>query len=530
MVAGRVMAVDWSRQGVFSNTNEDVTRQLTGEISLSYGRSEPRATAGTSLGKMDFSLLNVSRKFSPENTASPIAGKVLPGTVAQYTVTDPATAATTKLFTGPLSDIEIDSTSPSKTFSATALDGWGSPGSQQLSTPVYAGQRTGALINVVLDAAGWTGPRDIDPGVTVVDWWWEEGNDASTAVQHLVDSEGPPAIAYVAAGVFVFRDRHHRLLDAQSATSQGLYTQRVPAGVVNAGDNKILRDSFVYDHGLKNIFNSVTLEVDQRQPSDITVVWSTDELISLGSNEVRAYVVQATDPFVNAIVPVPQGPGVVSDTLTGDYVLLVGAVTVTLSRDSGLACILTLTAGGGGALVQGMRLRATPLPVARTVQIVQEDAASVATFTRQKWDGEAPWANQYDALAVAQRIVAVYSQPRPSVTFSVANANAAHLTAILTRKISDRITVRNDELGLNADFFVESITHTIVKNGLIHTLTLGCQQVDPVQPTNVFTFDTAGKGFNDGFFGIDAVSAPSSMFILDTATSTQMFDQGMFAS
>lgn len=518
MVAGRIMSCDWSRDGVFGNADEDVTRQLTEDISISYGRTEPRATAFASIGKMDFKLLNVSRKFSPENTSSSLYGKVLPGTMVQYTVTDPATAATTKLFSGPLDEIDIDSTSAAKTFSTSALDGWGSPGSQQLSTPVYSGQRTGFLIGVILDQVGWTGPRDIDAGATVVDWWWEEGNDAATAINNLVASEGPPSIAYVAGGTFVFRDRHHRLIRTASSASQGLYTQTKPAGVVNAGDSKVLKGSFIYDHGLKNIFNSVTFEVNQRQPSDFEVVWSTDDLISLDNSEVRQYVIQGSDPFILAVTP-----------NTTDYAKLAGTVTTSLSRTSGMTTTLTLTAGGGGALLQGMRMRAVPIPVARTVQVLQEDAASVATFGRKKWDQDAPWANVYDADAIAQRLVAVYANPRPCVTLSVANVNAAHLTAILARKISDRITIDNDELGLRADFFVETITHNIRKNGLIHTLTLGCQMVDPDQPSNVFTFDTAGKGFNDGFFGINAVSNATQMFIFNSAVATQQFNTGNFA-
>lgn len=530
MVAGRDMCSDWSRNGVFTGPFENVTKQLTEEISMTWGRTDSRATSPASIGKMDFKLLNITRRFSPENTSSPLYGKVLPGTMVQYTVTDASNALTTKMFSGPLDSIEIDSTAPAKTFSATALDGWGTPGSQQLSTQVYSGQRTGFLINVILDQVGWTGPRDIDAGATVVDWWWEEGNDAATAINNLVSSEGPPAVAFVQAGTFVFRDRHHRLMDAASATSQGLYTQTKPAGPVNAGDNKILRGSFTYDHGLNNIYNSVTFEVNQRQPSDFSTVWSTDDLLSLGASEVRQFVIQGNDPFINAILPVPVGPSAVADALVGDYTLLSGSVSFALSRTSGMTTTLTVTAGGGGALLQGLGVRAVPLPVARTVQILQEDAGSVATYGRNKWDGEAVWANQYDADAIARRIVAVYAQPRPVVTFSVANVNAAHLTAILARKISDRITVDNDELGLLSDFFVETITHTIRKNGLIHTLTLGCQMVEPVQPTNVFTFDLSGSGFDQGSFGIDAISAASKMFVMDTVTSSQMFDTGVFAA
>jgi hypothetical protein len=155
----------------------------------------------------------------------------------------------------------------------------------------------------------------------------------------------------------------------------------------------------------------------------------------------------------------------------------------------------------------------------------------VLTYTRKKWGGTAPWANAYDADAIAQRIVAVYAQPRPVVTFDVANVNATHLTAILNRRISHRITIKNDELGLNGDFYVEQISHAVRKNGLIHRMTIGAQAVDPGQPTNVFTFDTAGKGFNDGFFGVNGVNNPAQMFVLDTVyVSTQMFDAGGFAS
>lgn len=530
MVAGWTMTVDWTRQGVFTNPNEDVTRQLTGDITVSYGRNEARATSPAGIGKMDFKLINTTRVFSPENTASPLYGKVLPGTRALYQVLNPVTAGLRRLFDGPIDTLEVDSTAPAKTFSATALDGWGIPGAEQLSTSVYSGERTGTLINVILDQIGWTGPRDIDPGVTCVNWWWVEGADAATAVTDLVSSEGTPSVAYVDGGTFVFRDRHHRLMDANAQTSQGLYTQTKPAGLVNAGDNKILKGSFAYDYGLLNIINSVTLDVDQRQPADVAVVWSTDEQIALDVNEVRVFAIQANDPFINAIVPIQIQQTTDPEVIFGDYDLTSGSVTITLSRTSGQSLFLTVTAGGSGAIVQGMALRANPLPVARTVQVLEEDAASVATYTRKKWDGSAPWANQYDAEAIAQRVVAVYSQPRPSVVFSVANVNAAHLNEILERRISDRITIRNDELGLNGDFYVENLSHSIRKNGAIHTLTIGCQATDPGQPSNAFIFDTSGHGFNDGFFAVTGLNNFSQMFILDTAVSTQQFDQGMFAS
>jgi hypothetical protein len=79
--------------------------------------------------------------------------------------------------------------------------------------------------------------------------------------------------------VFVFEDRHHRLLTARSQTSQATYTHIYPEGTGPAGDFKMLRDSISYDHGRSNIVNSATFQVDVRAPGDRGAVWSTDAAV-----------------------------------------------------------------------------------------------------------------------------------------------------------------------------------------------------------------------------------------------------------
>jgi hypothetical protein len=268
----------------------------------------------------------------------------------------------------------------------------------------------------------------------------------------------------------------------------------------------------------------VTFSVDQRVPLAEAVVWQTDSPISLGANEVVTFIVQASDPFINAVAPVAGT----------DFNLLAGAVTPTLSRTSGQTTFLTLTAGAGGAALDFLALRAAPIPVATTVQVRVEDTASVNTFRRQKWEDEAPWANQYDALAIAQKIVAVYAQARPTVTFSFTVTPSMgtalysrYLTMATAIEIGDRITVREDEMGLNAEFIVERVSHDIQQLGIIHTVELFCQVVDPTQPANAFTFNVAGKGFNDGLFGVDGIDSAASVFQFDVASHG--FNDGRFA-
>jgi hypothetical protein len=518
-VRGYFLGADWSRQSTYANALEDLTGYIDdAELVASWGRDTGRATSSSTAATFQFSLVNnkigAERYFSPENTASPIAGKIWPGTPILWQKT--LSGATTTMFDGELDSIEIDPDDPAQTFTGQALDAWGKPGAEKLSTPLYTGIRTGEAIAVILDAIGWTGPRELDPGATVIPYWWEDGTDAATAVQKLVDSEGPPAIAFVQGGTFVFHDRHHRVLTTAASTSQGTFSVAIP-GPSTPGTFKIRDKTFTYDHGVKALANSVVFEVDQRKPAEPARIWETEDTFSLGVGEAYTIDIKPSDPFVNAVAPVENQ----------EYTLLSGAVTPTLSRTSGQSLVLTLTAGGTGAVVQGMAVVASLIPVARTVK-VSDEVPGLNPRDRVTWAGTAPWANIYDAKVLAQRIVAIYSKNRPLVTFEIENLDDTYLAQILARKVSDRITIRNDKLGLNADFIIERITHTVQAKFQVHRVRFHCQVVDPAQPVNVLTFDVAGKGFNDGAFGINGIDAASTMFRFDVAGKG--FDDARFAN
>lgn len=530
---GYQLSVSWSRGGDFTGTLENVSPYVAKDTAIvaSWGRSEPRATADAASGKLSFALNNNTRQFSPENASSPIAGRVVSGTPVQLTVLDPATGSQTVLYKAPIDTLAVDMTGAARPFTAECLDGWGKPGDTQLSTAVYQGQRTGDLINVVLDQIGWpVSRRVIDPGATLVPYWWAEGIDAATAVTDLVHSEGPPAIAYVQAGVFYFRDRHHRVTLAGSLASQGTYTHAYPAGPIGT-DHKILKGSCLYDHGLDHVVNTATLEVVPRVPQQPGVVWSSTDPIVLAGSTSTTLVIRTDDPFLNlqtpsAAVTYLDDGGV----LTSDYVIAQGSATFSLSRTSGQSAFLTITAGGGGVVINtGVKVRGTPLAAGAARVFSASDTSSQATYGINNWDGAAPWAPFYDAEAIVNQVVAVYARPMPTITFQVeARLSGGTKTAVLALKIGDRITVRVDELGLNADFMVEQLTHTVQALGVRHTVTVGAQLAAPVQAANPFTFDVVGRGFDQGQFALDTGNNPATMFRFDVAGCG--FDQGVFST
>lgn len=504
-VRGYALGVDFSGAGDFTGPYDDVSpKDLDVDIEVSYGRDTPRAGAAMTSGSLAFSLDNGDRRYSSANTSSPIAGQVTSGRRAQLSYNG------TVLIGGVVKSVTVDPNAPAKDASFEVVDAWGRPGAEQLSTPLYAGVRTGTAIGHVLDAIGWTGARDLDSGATWIPWWWAEGEDAATAIDRLVASEGPPAIAYVQGNTFVFRDRHHRITRTASMVSQATFTGTLlTAGP--GGAFKIL-DRRGYDDGFAYIANAAVFSVDQRAPAADTLVWSSDDPVSLAANDTVTLEAQATDPFYDASI-----------AATTD-----GTVTASLSRTSGRAVTVTLTTGGAPAIVTRLAITGTSLPAVRTVKVSAEDAASIATYERATWPGDVPWANIYDAQAIATRIVAVYAQPRPAVTISINDLDATYRAQIMARQIGDRITIRDDDLGVNGDYVIEKVTHRITKLGVSHNVTWDCQVVDPTQPANAFTFDVAGKGFNDGAFAVAGIDSSASVFRFDTAG--QGFNQGAFGS
>lgn len=218
------VAVDWAGDGDYDGPYDDVTADVLerGPVSFSYGRDQARQLAPPKVGSLSMILCNAARIYSPENPESPIADDMSPAAPVKVETVYQDTLY--PLFAGRVDDLTVHPDRDDRSLDITALDLLSLLQGTKVSTELYRAQRTGALIDVLLDAAGWTGPRDLDLGATFVPWWWLEETDAFQALGDLLASEGPPSVAYVAGdGTFIFRDRHHRLLREASRQPQASF-------------------------------------------------------------------------------------------------------------------------------------------------------------------------------------------------------------------------------------------------------------------------------------------------------------------
>ncbi len=93
-------AIDWNGDGSFTSSSDmvmlalmgtggvdEATQDLISDVSITYGRDQDRQLNPASVGSASFSLVNVSRKYSPEWIASVFYGNLEPARAMRGQVT-----------------------------------------------------------------------------------------------------------------------------------------------------------------------------------------------------------------------------------------------------------------------------------------------------------------------------------------------------------------------------------------------------------------------------------------------------------
>jgi hypothetical protein len=164
---------------------------------------------------------------------------------------------------------------------------------------------------------------------------------------------------------------------------------------------------------------------------------------------------------------------------------------------------LTLVAGGTGALLLDLKLRAKPVQVSYTQQVTRSDTGSIADYGKRAFPSDLPWCGVEDAKAVLDAAIAQRSEALPIVTVKfVVGFNLDRAAEVLTLDLSDRVTIEEPETGLSDDFYIESIRHELTGEH-DHTVTFGLElcPTDAPDPDNILILDSnvAGHRLNSGY-------------------------------
>lgn len=142
-----------------------------------------------------------------------------------------------------------------------------------------------------------------------------------------------------------------------------------------------------------------------------------------------------------------------------------GSGDFTIAYDSGV--------GGSSQVHENIEVTGYPIVEGDLVTVVAEDVTSQGLFGIREFPTMAPlFPNSGEAEVAAARILAASKDPHPPLSISfVANKSVAYRNQAMLRRVGDRITVRaenNADLGIDEDFFIESIEHRFGQGNTYH--------------------------------------------------------------
>lgn len=480
-----MVRVDWDGDGVLSTaSNEDITAYVR-SIETRTGRDQPGRLRGRCQpGRAVIQLWNTDGIFSRFNATGPLFGKILPRRRVQINELTPFPVP---IWSGYLTDVRPSAHLDGRPTAVLTAEGpLALIAAANVNTGVSTGARTDVHVGTVLDAINWsTAERSIATGSVDTSTWYASGETALAALRKLEDTElGLIGELTSAFGIF-YEGRQYRTTQTRSTVAQSTFSDTA-SGVLTYQAIDQLDE-------LDEIANRITV-----QTPDTITAGSSGTLWSLGTDVGTVEQTQIAPNAGFAWTAQYSGDGVVSawDTptigsTTNDDVYLVtstggaesfgttGVVTDVVKNATSMYFIVRNqeTTGSLDICVKRVRARGTPATgAAGAAYVAQDTATSQAIYGVRDYELEGGYyPNASAAQTAIDLLLARQKDPRAKVAVEIlANKSAGHLLAASTRRVSDRVAVvansSRTALGINTDFWVESISHRIDQNGGRHVV------------------------------------------------------------
>jgi len=479
------LSVDWNNDGDFSDSGEDITAR-TMKLEWKRGNDYASQLVGKAVaGTLNATLNNVSGDYSTFNTSSPLTGNLLPGRKVKLTGNDGSTTRT--LWQGFLDSIEpIPSVKGANLARLKAIGPLGYLNKFEVSTAMFVSRYAGDLIGEILDAAGWPeDDRDLDTGIVEFPRFWCHATKTLKALR-LVEETETGLLEESADGKIVYRDRHARSKDARSTASQATYSDASAASLSYSQIGQIDPLKFVYNELRANlklhsgawILGESSLGVQTEIGGDPAVLWTYpetgDNSPSIEAGATKTFVAQypssgsantarAVDFWRDLTATTDY---LANDAADGSGTNRTANITVTLTKRAQSMDIALANGHSDTVYITKLQAQGHAVTAKDDFEVSATDATSQTAFGKRTYPHPGKFVpSATEAQNWADFHVAAWKDPVPLLKLTmVGNRSTATLTDIMSREISDLVTVtaNNDSgLGINESFFVESVHHQL---------------------------------------------------------------------
>ena len=435
-----------------TSVNDDLTSN-TKSIHFSRGKSDELGKA--EVGQLSITLNNASGLYTPSNSAGDLYTYLKPKKVIKITYCDGATDY--PLFYGFIEEIIPHPHLLEQDCIIMAVDGIDFLSRHDLSTTLYLNTATGTIHTYILNDAGWSASmRTLDTGQDTVPYWYGADVKARFAQEEVDDNEQGFSIVD-GAGYFRFEDRHHRSTSTHQTSQATFYNSM--AGIT-------------YSMNPRNIYNEVKVTVTPWEIQAEAELWRLEETPSIAVGQTLTWWGNS-EYFVGAwVTPVITTDYTANSLANGTGTNMTTDISITTTKFARTIKLAITNNGTVPAFITLLKARGTWYDDQTKVVRKTVDATSQTAYQKRTFELDGKYMTNADkAQDYADYAIGKYKDPRAQLTMTVMNQDATALAQILALEISDRITVDNDKLGIDGDYFIDYMQHDISQSGLVHTAT-----------------------------------------------------------
>ena len=464
--------IDFDNGLDFSDADEDISDYVTGLV-IQRGTDQT-----LNAGSLELQVLDADGRFQPQNTGGPYGSGLMVGRRVQVVMS--VGGSETTQFYGFITEITpeyVASDEHTPVRSILAADLLCLLGIRKVTTGTLLNKLTGELIDLLLDNLGWepgmatfdriyldtptallggsgASWRYTDTGQTLIPYCQWEKTPIASAIRDIVEAEH--GLFWIGKDGWVhYEDRHHRTTDRTSLAT--LTDDHISELVLRYTDQDLFNVIEVVAHP-RSVGAAASVVFD-------AIGDNNGHEITAGAS--REYYVSYTDPetrqpceVTDIVTPVSGTDYAANSAADGSGSNRTIDITVSLVADDNGRYTFTVTNNSSSKLyLTKLQLRATPLVAYDAVSQIAEDEASQAQFLERDLVIDNYLLNDpTEANDYADWLLLQYKDPHARIErLTLFDSNWANALQILSREISDRVTIQSDKYHVDGDFFIDGI-------------------------------------------------------------------------
>lgn len=454
---GLSISVDWNNDGDYIDANDQISDD-TKSYFCELGRDTDLDKA--MIGVAGITVKDSTGKYIPENSSGPLYGSLLPGRPVQ--ISRVYNGIEYQLFNGFLDDVLPDPSRYANEAYLPCVDGLDQLQRIPINTSAHENEYSGDMMDVALDAAGWsTAKRVIDTGQEEYPAIYANDISCLDFVQNVEASEF--GFAYVgSSGYFHWEDRTHRLTTGHTTS-------------VWVCDETMFRD-IKPTYSLKSVRNRISITAQPKfkaaSTSDVTDIWTLQENATnsespvILAGETKTYWGKYVDGNgINNIAGNVVAPESTTDYDGNNAVDGSGAsrttdITVTPTVYAGTAKLEVTNGGATDLYLTMLKIRGNMYTDQPQTKIVADSTASQDKYQLRERTINLPYYQSVVTMENATKYrLGIEKEPPAGYIVELVNADSTTFTQMLSRHVSDRITLQDSRYVIDNDFYIDKIRH-----------------------------------------------------------------------